>query len=445
MNQPKAKKELRQEHPSDETLSALAGNRLSNKEIADIQRHMDACKRCQSILDEFRADSSSLAQNEPIPDPSPLPSGDAQAMRHAVNKNSPSKKTTRVSISVELQNLQQYQVLKPIGRGGMGDVFLVKHKLTGRQEVLKVIHSQFLDRKDVRDRFKREIQSAAKLDHPNVVHTLSAIEEGGLLGLVMEYVPGESLAELVKRTGPIPIDTARDFIRQAASGLAHAFQHQMVHRDIKPQNLLVSKENNTLRLRILDFGLAKTTDATAVDSNLTLDGSILGTPHFMSPEQALNPASADIRSDIYSLGCTWFFLLSGKPPFEGDGPLAVLNAHQNRPVPEATSVRSDVPLETDQILKKMMAKYPKDRYQTPDELLRAMKASRQKSPTSNLTSTGSAIVDVNANLLIHNAHNAEPSSKSYASDLFAFNPKTAFRPTRKKAIRRSNLPLVRRR
>ena len=384
-------------------------------------------------------DSSSLGPVDSIPESSPLP---AKPSRSADNTKLPLKKSATDPIPVELQNLQQYQVLKRIGRGGMGDVFLVKHKLTGRQEVLKVIHGQLLDRNDVRDRFKREIQSAAKLDHPNVVHTLSAIEEGGLLGLVMEYVPGESLAELVKRTGPLPIDTARDFIRQAACGLAHAFQHQMVHRDIKPQNLHVSKENDILRLRILDFGLAKTTGAIAADSDLTIDGSILGTPHFMSPEQALSPASADIRSDIYSLGCTWFFLLSGKPPFEGDGPLAVLNAHQNRPVPDAASLRSSIPLETVQILKKMMAKLPKDRYQTPDELLRSMIAPRQNSPKNDLVSKGSAVAALDANLLFQPPHSAKPNSETNASELFDFAPKASVLPTRKKANRGSNSSLV---
>ena len=420
----------------------MARKRLLSNEIADVHQHIDTCKRCQTVLDEFRADSSSPGQEESTPKTpksSPLPSKPEQL---TADENPALKKSSKDPIPVELQNLQQYQVLKRIGRGGMGEVFLVKHKVTGRREALKVIHSHLLNRKDVRDRFKREIQSVAKLDHPNVVHTLSAIEEGGVLGLVMEYVPGESLAELVKRTGPIPIATACDFIRQAASGLAHAFQHQMVHRDIKPQNLLVSKENNILRLRILDFGLAKTTSATAADSDLTIDGSILGTPHFMSPEQALSPADVDIRSDIYSLGCTWFFLLSGRPPFEGDGPLAVLNAHQNRPVPAATSLRRGIPLETEQILKKMMAKLPKDRYQTPDELLRAMNTPMQASPTSNMESRGSEIADMGANLLLQHQHNGGQNSKSAVSDLFAFDPKAAVRPPRKKTLRRSNSPLM---
>ena len=238
MNLPKANKELQREHPSDDTLSALASNRLSNIEIAGLQRHLDRCKRCQTILDEFRVDSSSLGPVDSIPESSPLL---AKPSRSADNTKLPLKKSATDPIPVELQNLQLYQVLKRIGRGGMGDVFLVKHKLTGRQEVLKVIHGQLLDRNDVRDRFKREIQSAAKLDHPNVVHTLSAIEEGGLLGLVMEYVPGESLAELVKRTGPLPIDTARDFIRQAACGLAsvNSDADRSVHRLATRNELIV--------------------------------------------------------------------------------------------------------------------------------------------------------------------------------------------------------------
>jgi len=285
----------------------------------------------------------------------------------------PEKQT--VSVPDELRNHAQYKVLSLIGRGGMGNVFLVEHKLTARKEVLKVIHSHLLSREDVRLRFKREIQSAAKLNHPNVVQTLTAIEEGSMIGLVMEYVKGESLSSMVNRVGPLPVDRARDFIKQIAMGLDHAHQQQMVHRDIKPQNVLASKEGNVFRVRILDFGLAKTTGLAASSSELTIDGAIIGTPNYMAPEQAINPSLADIRSDIYSLGCTWFFLLTGRSPFESDSPLAIMNAHQNSPPPLVGSLRLGIPVETEQILSRMMAKNPDNRFQSPAELIEAFASS----------------------------------------------------------------------
>ncbi len=288
-----------------------------------------------------------------------------------------------VPVPDELRNHPLYRVLKLIGRGGMGNVFLVEHKLTARKEVLKVIHPHLLSRDDVRGRFKREIQSAAKLNHPNVVQTLTAIEEGGLIGLVMEYVQGESLSSMVNRVGPLPVDRARDFVKQIALGLEHAHLQNMVHRDIKPQNLLVSKEGNGFRVRILDFGLAKTTGLAASNSDLTIDGAIIGTPSFMAPEQAINPTDADIRSDLYSLGCTWFFLLTGRSPFEAESPLAILNAHQNKPLPLVNSLRLGVPDATERILAKMMAKSPEDRFQTPSELIEALKSANEPSPVAN--------------------------------------------------------------
>ncbi len=278
----------------------------------------------------------------------PLPPGiiDAAAQSSSSKSVEPSAAKSKskalakstVPVPDELRNHPLYRVLKLIGRGGMGNVFLVEHKLTARKEVLKVIHPHLLSRDDVRGRFKREIQSAAKLNHPNVVQTLTAIEEGGLIGLVMEYVEGESLSSMVNRVGSLPVDRARDFVKQIALGLEHAHQQNMVHRDIKPQNLLVSKEGNGFRVRILDFGLAKTTGLAASNSDLTIDGAIIGTPSFMAPEQAINPTDADIRSDLYSLGCTWFFLLTGRSPFEAESPLAILNAHQNKDLKSATGL-----------------------------------------------------------------------------------------------------------
>ena len=377
MNQPTQGKTSRPQHPSEETLVGFTKNLLAPDDTLIVKQHVSRCKRCQSALDEIRMEDSFQDEPEIIAtlklDAISAPV-QPEGLPDKGTKKPPAKQT--VLVPEELRNHAQYRVLSLIGKGGMGNVFLVEHKLTARKEVLKVIHSHLLSREDVRVRFQREIQSAAKLNHPNVVQTLSAIEEGGMIGLVMEYIKGESLSSMVNRVGPLSLARARDFTKQIALGLEHAHKQNMVHRDIKPQNVLASKDGDEFRVRILDFGLAKTTGLAASCSELTMDGAIIGTPNYMAPEQAINPSLADTRSDIYSLGCTWFFLLTGRSPFEADSPLAIMNAHQNNPPPLIRSIRKEVPEETEQILSRMMAKNPDDRFQSPTELIEALASSR---------------------------------------------------------------------
>ena len=171
------------------------------------------------------------------------------------------------------------------------------------------------------DRFLREIRSAAKLHHPNIVTAYSAIRLGESLVLAMEYVEGLDLAKLVKASGPLPVAHACYFIYQAALGLQHAHEHGMVHRDIKPANLMLAREGKKAIVKVLDFGLAKVTSEGQVDGGLTHEGQMLGTPDYIAPEQIRDAQSADIRADIYSLGCTLYYLLTGGPPFRGDEPL----------------------------------------------------------------------------------------------------------------------------
>ena len=420
MNSPRNTSKAPQQHPLDETLSGFAKNLLASEDTVDVQQHVSRCKRCQSVVDEFRMENSigNGVATEPSKLTEQVPASSPKNVSPKQTEPKPDKQT--VAIPIELRDHAQYKVLSLIGRGGMGNVFLVEHKLTARKEVLKVIHSHLLSREDVRVRFKREIQSAAKLNHPNVVQTLTAIEEGRMIGLVMEYVKGESLSSMVNRVGPLPIDRAREIIKQIAMGLDHAHQQNMVHRDIKPQNVLVSKEGDEFRARILDFGLAKTTGLAAASSELTIDGAIIGTPNYMAPEQAINPALADIRSDIYSLGCTWFFLLTGRSPFEADSPLAIMNAHQNSTPPPVHSLRLGVPYETEQILSRMLAKNPDDRFQSPAELIAAL-ASSKIAPVVEKVAT---------------AENAPLAFLSEAQnqhvDLSVFSPKNSPKKTRRK-------------
>ena len=219
-----------------------------------------------------------------------------------------------------------YEVLGELGRGGMGIVYLARNVLMDRREVLKVVNKELLDKPGVAERFLREIRSAAMLRHNNVVQAYSAIQAGELLLFAMEYVDGEGLDRVVQRQGPLPIPYACHYISQAALGLQHAHEHQMVHRDVKPQNLILSRQGKKHVVKVLDFGLAKAKREGEAVTELTGVGAMMGTPTYMAPEQAQDAASADIRADIYSLGCTLYFLLTGAPPFTGKSAFAILQA-----------------------------------------------------------------------------------------------------------------------
>ena len=178
-----------------------------------------------------------------------------------------------------------YEILRELGRGGMGVVYLAQNTLMGRHEVLKVVSGHLVNRRGVLDRFLREIRTAAKLHHPNIVTAYSALRLGESLVLAMEYVEGLDLARLVKAKGPLPVANACNFVHQAALGLQHAHEHGMVHRDIKPGNLMLARQGNRAVVKVLDFGLAKVTREGPVDGGLTHEGQMLGTPDYIAPEQ----------------------------------------------------------------------------------------------------------------------------------------------------------------
>jgi serine/threonine protein kinase len=248
----------------------------------------------------------------------------------------------------------------------MGVVYLARHRTMGRLEVLKVLTPQQLNRPGARDRFLREIRAAARLDHHNVVRAYSVQELGRLLVLAMEYIDGPDLARVVRTGGPLPVPLACDYLGQVLAGLQHAHENDLVHRDIKPANLIRRREGDTDRIKILDFGLAKAS-AEAVKGKFTEPGQMLGTPAFMAPEQAVSAATADIRADIYSAGCTLYYLLTGQPPFPGRDVVEVVTAHLHRPIPKASAVRPGIPEELDAVLTRMLAKNPEERHATPAE------------------------------------------------------------------------------
>ena len=270
--------------------------------------------------------------------------------------------------------LGNYVVLDKLGQGGMGLVFKAKHKRMGRVVAIKILPSAATKSPDSVRRFHREMETAAKLIHENIVVAHDADESDGIHFLVMEYIDGSDLSRIVRRKGALSVDQAVSCILQAARGLAHAHRLGIVHRDIKPQNLLLDSQGT---VKVLDMGLARL-DAAVTDSlsrsDLTNSGIVMGTVDYMAPEQALNSKNADHRSDVYSLGCTLHFLLTGKAAYRGETVMEKLVAHREHPVPQLSKTRRDIPHHIESIFERMVAKDPSNRYQSMDELVTALES-----------------------------------------------------------------------
>ncbi|MBV9125729.1 MAG: serine/threonine protein kinase, partial [Planctomycetes bacterium] len=256
-----------------------------------------------------------------------------------------------------------------VGAGGMGAVFLCEHKVMRRRVALKILPLEAAESPSSLERFHREARAVAQLHHPNIVAAYDVDQDGKVHFLVMEYVEGSSLQELVKRTGPLSPVRAAHYIRQAAVGLAHAHAAGLVHRDIKPANLIVDR---TGTIKILDLGLARFFHDDADNLTREHDETVLGTADYLAPEQALDSHGVDIRADIYSLGITFYFLLAGTSPFKEGSVAQKLLWHQLRQPQPIRELRPDVPEELAAVIHRMIAKEADKRYQNPAELADAL-------------------------------------------------------------------------
>ena len=268
--------------------------------------------------------------------------------------------------------LGNYVVRDRIGAGGMGQVFLAWHRRMERVVALKTLPDQASAGEESLARFRREVLSAAQLSHPNIVAAYDADISQGVHFLVMEYVDGPNLAELVRRLGPLPLGQAVGYVLDAARGLAYAHARGIVHRDVKPSNLIVGSSGV---VKVLDLGLARTT-AAATGSELTMPGDVLGTIEYMAPEQAAGAPAVDGRADIYGLGCTLYRLITGELPYRGGSPLELIAAHREQKVPSLRASRDDVPRALDAVFKRMVAKQPDERFPNMDEVVAALEKLR---------------------------------------------------------------------
>jgi predicted Ser/Thr protein kinase len=364
-------------HPDPQELGAFLQGRLSEEGSALIEAHLLTCDACTLSLEGQPQDALlRLARRLGCPGDSSLPPLGAATLAAAPDSTVSHAPPGAGSgdpggdVPALLAGNPRYRVLRLLGQGGMGAVYLAEHRVMQRLVALKVIKQVYTADPAAVERFQREARAAAQLQHPNIVTAHDADQAGETHFLIMEHVEGVSLARLVKEKGPLPVVQACDDARQAALGLQHAHARGLVHRDVKPDNLMLTADGT---VKVLDFGLAALTAERRADGvTLTSANVLMGTPDYMAPEQAEDARAADTRADVYSLGCTLFHLLTGRIPYPATTGLAKVLAHREKPVPSARELRPEVPPELDAVVARMLAKSPADRYQTPGEAAEAL-------------------------------------------------------------------------
>lgn len=278
------------------------------------------------------------------------------------------------STSLPGATIGKYRILAHIATGGMGTVYQARDEELGRIVALKVLTPELSNNPILVDRFKREARAAARLKHKNIVTLFECGVAEGLYYLAMEYIDGCDLGEFIRRRGRLEPEESRRLIIQAAKALQHAFSQGIVHRDIKPSNFLLANDEGRCRVKLTDLGLSRIDSET--DFKVTRAGTTVGTVDYMAPEQARNSDEADIRSDIYSLGCTLYQMLAGHPPFDDGGLAERVLKHQAVDPPDIRQYNPNVPAGMWTILNRMLAKHPDDRFQTPAELIDALRSLR---------------------------------------------------------------------
>jgi uncharacterized protein (TIGR03067 family) len=367
-------------HPDQEQLTAFAQGRLGEVELSSVHAHLGECAECRTKV-EATGDDTLVALLRAADTKS-----DTKESKNVTDAVTIAARVGAVAppgVTADLAQHGRYRVQELLGVGGMGAVYKAEHLLMERPVALKLINHALTSNPAMIERFRREMKTAGQLRHPNIVMAHDAEQVGDAHFLVMEYVEGTSLARVVADRGPLPVREACAYVRQAAAGLQYAHERGMVHRDIKPQNLMLTPDGE---VKILDFGLARfametapqplaslpSTTVEAPGASLTQIGVVMGTPDYIAPEQARDAHTADIRADIYSLGCTLYDLLAGHAPFSDGTVISKIAAHRERTPRPLTELRSDVPPSLGRVVARMMAKDPAGRYQTPAAVAEAL-------------------------------------------------------------------------
>lgn len=369
--------------PPAALLDQLLLEELSASERDEVETHVESCASCQKELERLvptnmEAAAPSLAVYDSLPDlddaflnrlktlspPGPHgtePIGPGYAA--TLGRGAGDRFTGR--------RLGQYEVQEKIGSGNMGAVYKAVHSELGKVVALKVLPAANMDEVSVA-RFKNEARAVGRLDHPNVVAVHDGGQVDGVHFLVMGLVDGTDLARLVQRHGRLSVADACEVVRQAALGLHHAFERGLVHRDVKPSNLMLARDGV---VKVLDLGIARSFGDAPVSERLTATGMLLGTADYLAPEQWENPHAVDSRADVYGLGCTLYHLLAGRPPYgpQYDSILKKMRAHLEAPVPSIAQARPEVPPELVSVMERMLAKNPADRFSSPGDVADALR------------------------------------------------------------------------
>jgi serine/threonine-protein kinase len=284
--------------------------------------------------------------------------------------------------------LGSYVLVEPIGEGGMGIIYQARNWKLDTLAAVKVIRRDRARDPAAVERFLREVRALGAIHHPHVVHALDADVEGGRLYCAMEYVPGTDLGQLLRDRGALPIDTACRYAAQLADGLRQISALGLVHRDVKPGNVLVTEDGSAVKLTDLGLARFESPDWGSGAADLTRVGMMIGTPDYVAPEQIRDSRAADIRSDLYSLGCTLYHMLAGRPPFDGMATVDKLERHQSADPALVESLRPDVPASVAVLVRTLLAKRPRDRYQDPAEVLAVLRP--------YLSAAGDTVADASA-------------------------------------------------
>jgi CHAT domain-containing protein/serine/threonine protein kinase len=378
--------------PPVDDLERLLAEQLSGHERDTLESHIELCSTCQARLEQLSSQpprTAAVREHSASDDAEPR----AEFLRRlyetppaSPSGPSPTEVGDEIPMWFERGRIGQYEVLEKLGKGGMGTVYKARHVELGKIVAIKVLKAAQLDEVRI-GRFKNEIRSIGRLNHPHIVAAHDAGEIGGVHYLVMDFVDGDDLGRVVERHGRLSVADACEAVRQAALGLQHAFECGLVHRDIKPSNLMLTRGG---RVQLLDLGLARSFRDRPAET-LTAEGMVLGTADYLAPEQWEHAHTADIRADIYSLGCTLYHLLSGRPPFAGRryGSLVQkLRGHVDTPHAPITEARSEVPAELAAILDRMLAKSPTDRFASPAEVAEALRPFTDGSNLGRLVEPG---------------------------------------------------------
>jgi len=277
----------------------------------------------------------------------------------------------------------KYLIEKLIKRGGMGSVYLGKHVLMDKTVAIKVLRPSLALDDDVVRRFSREAKAASRISHPHAVSVTDFGEsEDGIVFLVMEYLDGHTLKEVIKSEGPMKLDRVVEIVRQIAGALDAAHEQGVVHRDLKSDNVMLSKQTGGEWAKVLDFGIAKIQQSNAIDDDITAANLVIGTPQYMSPEQCSHSSAIDARSDIYSFGIIVYEMLAGQPPFVGESPTVIMMKQVQDPPPSVLEARPELPVAVSSVISKALAKQPADRFESAGELSKALTeaASAAESP-----------------------------------------------------------------